>query len=337
MTGSPNPKPPKMGRTRRIAAAIGLAVSIAISTVATAGQRALDHVYLIVLENHSFDDALFGPTPFLRHLAQTQGLATYYFGVAHPSLPNYLAMVAGDDFGVRDDSPSCFAEDRYKATPCHGFDSETIVDQLERKGLTWAYYGEDLPRPGSLAIAAPNEEALYAQKHNPFAYFRRIATSASRRNKMKPLGSLRDDLASAPPNFSFIVPNQCNDGHGLASCQDQTELDKKLDRFVAETVDMIRGSKFWSNRSAIIITFDEGVPPRGVSGGPASVGCCGPDGGHHIATLVVTKCGAPKRSARTTNHYSLLATLEDGFGLPRLAKAARAQTMWDLFGSACRR
>ena len=65
-----------------------------------------DHVTVIVLENHGFDDALYnGASPFMRQLAQEQGVATLYFGVAHPSLPNYLALIGGDDFGIRADFP----------------------------------------------------------------------------------------------------------------------------------------------------------------------------------------------------------------------------------------
>jgi hypothetical protein len=65
-----------------------------------------------VLENHDFEDALDGETsPFLLDLSRSQGLAAHYSGVTHPSLPNYLAMLGGDEFGIRDDAPSCFAEE----------------------------------------------------------------------------------------------------------------------------------------------------------------------------------------------------------------------------------
>jgi hypothetical protein len=110
------------------------------------GSKTFDHVYVIVLENHGFDDALYnGPSPFLRGLSRAQGLATYYFGVTHPSLLKYLAMVAGDEFGIRDDNPSCFASDLRLLRHCHRLGGDSLVDQLEAAGLTWALYAESLP------------------------------------------------------------------------------------------------------------------------------------------------------------------------------------------------
>jgi hypothetical protein len=108
--------------------------------------KSFDQVYVIVLENHGFDDALYnGPSPFLRGLSQTQGLAVYYLGVTHPSLPNYLAMISGDEFGVRDDDPSCFASDLRPRQACHRLAGDSIVDQLEAAGLPWALYADSLP------------------------------------------------------------------------------------------------------------------------------------------------------------------------------------------------
>jgi hypothetical protein len=124
-----------------------------------------DHVYLIVLENHSFDDALYGPSPFLLKLSRTQGIATCYFGVTHPSLPNYIAMISGDYFGIQDDAPSCFANDLGLIQRCHHLDQDNLADQLERKQLTWAAYMEDLPSVGSLQSRQPavGSNPLYAQ------------------------------------------------------------------------------------------------------------------------------------------------------------------------------
>jgi phospholipase C len=305
------------------------------------GARTFDHVYVIVLENRSFDDALYGPSPYLRMLSRTQGLATYYFGVSHPSLPNYIAMIAGDDFGIRENRPSCFASNLAPLEACHAFKGETLVDQLEAKGLTWALYAEDLPAPGSLVSESPagEQNALYVQKHNPFAFFETIAKNPLRLRNMKPLDTLERDLATGPPSFSLIVPNQCNDGHGVSTCTDPSDLVGRYDRFVRKIIDEIRASPHWTDRSAIVVTFDEGVPPNGVSGVPHFIDRRriddGENGGHHVLTIVVSKCGAPIRSAKALNHYSLLATIEDGFGVSRLRKAAAAETMSELFVQAC--
>jgi hypothetical protein len=330
--------------TFRIIIAAALAAIALGSSVAEAQDAqtnivpSFDYVYLIVLENHGFDDALYGPSPFLLRLSQTQGLATYYFGVTHPSLPNYIALISGDYFGIQDDAPSCFASDLGLFERCHRLDQENLADQLERQHLTWAAYMEDLPSIGSLQSRQPaaGSNPLYAQKHNPFVYFDQVATSQTRLRNIKPFNAFADDVAAGAANFNLIVPNQCNDGHGLAICADATALVLAYDAFTAKAVRQIRQSPNWTDRSAIIIAFDEGEPPGGMRGAPTNIDCCGGTepgaGGHHIPLIVITNHGQARTSGVPMNHYSLLATIEDGFGLQRLRHAATAVTLWDLFG-----
>lgn len=299
-----------------------------------------DHVFVIILENHGFDDALTnGPAPFLRELAATQGLATRYFGVAHPSLPNYLALIGGDTFGVRDDQPSCHADDISDRTPCHRIAGESLADQLAAAGLTFAIYAESLPKTGALASVAPShaEGELYAQKHNPFAYFDSFVEKPERLARMKPYADLTSDLAAGQaPNFALIVPDLCHDGHGAQTCRDRDQLIRDYDEFTQEAVAAIRASSAWTKNVAIVVTFDEGArslydaPPSEVARRVA-----GQD--NHVATLVVTPCGAPSQDDQRYDHYSLLATIEDGFGLKRLRKAATAPVMTGLFARECAR
>ena len=150
--------------------------------------KGFDHVYVIVLENHDFKEALYsGASPFLFSLSRTQGLATQYHGVTHPSLPNYIAMIGGDEFGIGDDAPSCFASDLQPGKSCHRVAGDSLVDQLEAAGLDWALYAETLPETGAMLQAFPDSgpRALYAQKHNPFSYFEQIATNPTRLKKLK--------------------------------------------------------------------------------------------------------------------------------------------------------
>jgi phospholipase C len=297
-----------------------------------------DHVYVIVLENHGFDDGILnGPSPFLRQLAEEQGLATLYFGVVHPSLPNYLALIGGDDFGVRDDRPSCFASDIAPSTACNKVVGDSLAEQLNRAGLSFAIYAETLPAAGSLVSVWPGglQGAIYAQKHNPVAYFENLARNSTALAQMKPYDALDGDLAATAPNVALIVPNQCHDGHGLESCRDRDRLIADYDAFVRQTVEMIRASQNFTRRSAIVITFDEGAktlyPEAPVSDIARKAG--GLD--NHIATLVVTRCGAPARDGARYDHFALLATIEDGFGLPRLRKATTAPSMAGLFADRC--
>ena len=321
----------------RIAFSLFLSAWILASGARAQAPR-FDHVYVIMLENHGFDDALFnGPSPFMRELAETQGLATRYFGVAHPSLPNYLALIGGDDFGVRDDEPSCFASDIAPSASCHQIADDSLVDQMRRAGLSFAVYAESLPAAGSLVTAAPGGVAgpLYAQKHNPLPYFQALATDPARDNLIKPYDAFAADLARQAPNVALIVPNQCHDGHGLTVCHDRDRLIADYDAFVRDAVTAIRASKFFTRRSAIVVTFDEGArslfPDAPTSEFTRAAG--GAD--NHVATVVVTACGAPVRDATRYDHFSLLATIEDGFALPRLRKAAGARAMDDLFVDRC--
>src|SRR5712692_6058160 len=145
---------------------LGLAGAAVCAGVALAGdrdRRDIDRVFVIMMENHGFDQVI-GPlvnpnntgdpkepllTPFITNLAFTQGLATFYFGVTHPSLPNYLTIIAGDFFGVQDDNDSCFATP-VTSTPCHGFAARTIVDQLEARHISWEAFMESAPSVGYL-------------------------------------------------------------------------------------------------------------------------------------------------------------------------------------------
>ncbi len=315
-----------------------LALSLAAAALQTraagaGGAKVFDHVYLIVLENHDFDDALDGDlSPFLVELSRGQGLATHYSGVTHPSLPNYLAMIGGDAFGVKDDAPSCFASDLSPLQSCHHVEGDSLVDQLEAAGLTFALYAETLPATGDLTQASPAAPAaLYAQKHNPFAYFDRIAKNPARLEKLKPLEALTADLSVDAPNFAFIVPNQCHDGHGSLTCRDPVRLARDFDDFLKQTIGAIRASRNWTRDSAIIITFDEGES-RDTPKSPGSH----TEDDNRVATIVVTDCGGPAVNDAPLNHYSLLATIEDGFHLRRLRKASGAPTLMNLFDRPCR-
>jgi phospholipase C len=297
-----------------------------------------DHVYVIVLENHGFDDALFnGPSPFMLELARSQGLATRYFGVAHPSLPNYLALIGGDEFGIRDDQPSCFASDIAPSTSCNKIFGDSLVQQLRRAGLSFALYAETLPEPGSMVNAAPGgaEGALYVQKHNPLPYFQSLATDPDRAALIKPYSAFAADLDGKAPQVALIVPNQCHDGHGLIVCHDRDRLIADYDSFVRDAVTAIRGSKNFSRHSVIVVTFDEGARSLYAQAPVSEQARAAGGADNHIATIVATSCGAPVEDATRYDHYSLLATIEDGFGLPRLRKAAQARTMDALFADRC--
>ncbi|WP_168733515.1 alkaline phosphatase family protein [Deinococcus sp. Arct2-2] len=262
---------------------------------------------MLVLENTSDKGVIGNPNlPTLNALAQHYGLATNYTGVAHPSLPNYVALLFGSTFGSRSDDPS------------QRFSGDNLALQLERVGLTWKGYMQGLPRPGWDGPFA----GVYAKKHNPLMLSSEIAEDPRRSRNVVPLQGLETDLhAGTVPTFALIVPDLCHDLHGALTCWPGARLEQTGDAFVREWARKIMTSNAWKNHAALIITFDE------------SEGTDRAGGGGNVVTVVVTSDGPQGiRSNRPYNHYSLLRTLEDAWGLPPLREAAHAGAMTDLFG-----
>ena len=308
-----------------------------------------DHVFVILEENRSVDEIIGGPdTPELTRLAKTYGLATNFFAIRHPSEPNYVVLVGGDTFGIRDDDafycapgktdPACPSASRPGYVD-HTVPGDNLTSQLGKAGLTWKGYFENLPAPGSLAYRAPSPEApvagqpdaLYAVKHNGFMTFKSVQDDPARATKIVGFDALEHDIAAGTlPNFAHIVPNQCDDMHGLRGrdvppdCLSKNKgLLARADTMAGRIVTEIMQSAQWRapGNSAIVITFDEGDGAEERVSGP--LGCCGTDpadpdhpGGGHIPTIVITNHGPRGLQDPTPyNHYSLLRTIEDAFGI----------------------
>ncbi len=309
--------------------------AIQLRAAPTPDDRAIpryEHIFVIIAENKAYDQIIGNPNaPHLNQLAQTYGSATQFYGEVHPSEANYIAMLGGSTFGIHDDDafychanltdPFCaYAHEPDYAD--HTIASRSLMDQLKDKGLTWKGYFEDIPAPGSKAVFAPSpDRPLYAVKHNGFLNFRSVQTDPNLAQKIVGLDQLAIDLKSGDaPNYSHIVPNQCHDMHGLAECSDGDALIRQGDTEIANLVQQIMASPLWSTsgNQAIVITWDE---DNGSTSGDQ--GCCGfdPDsaanfGGGHIATIVITNHSqSPVTDATPYNHYSLLRTVEDAFGI----------------------
>jgi len=321
---------------------------------------------VIVEENKSYEQILDPATaPNIAGLAKRYGNATQFFGEVHPSEANYVALLGGDTFGVHDDDGfSCKPGDTDPF--CGGSSEPGYVDhtvhaphlgiQLEAIGLSWRGYFESLPKPGALVFMATDpaiddgtrKTALYASKHTGFLNFAQVRSDPRRAEKIVGFDQLDRDLASGRlPNFALIVPNQCNEMHGLVgpkvppACSQKAALIRQGDKIVGELVRRLQATPAWrsSDNFAIVITFDEG------SGGGRE-GCCAvtPNapsnfGGGHIPTIVITNHG-PRGLADPTpyNHYSLLRTMEEAFRVKgRLGHAADTDkgvvTMTPLFAT----
>ena len=252
---------------------------------------AFKHIFVIVMENKDYERVLGGDqAPYMRALAQQYGVATNYYGIRHPSLPNYLALTGGDTFGISSDCTDCFVN------------APNLVDQLEARSKSWKAYMEDMPSPCFIGDAAP----LYKQKHNPFIYYDNVRTNAARCNQIVPFTQFAADIqANTVPDFVWITPNMCNDMHDCPVSAGDTWL--------KTWVPTIGESSAWKDNGALFITFDEG---SGTSG------CCQNAVGGRIATLVLSPLGQAGFSSEVQyTHYSLLRTIEAAWQLPLLGQA----------------
>jgi hypothetical protein len=251
----------------------------------------------------------------------------------------------------------------------------TVANQLTASGLTWKGYMEDMgnlatretstcghPAVGSADLtqkAVPGDG--YATRHDPFVYFHSIIDNAAGCNShLVPLGTttgalptgtpsgttgLQKDLraVSSTPNFSFITPNLCNDGHDNP-CVNQTGQASQLaniDAFLQQWVPLITNSPAFKKDGLLEVTFDEADTGDATSccgevPGPAAPqpGLNGPGGGRIGSVLISPFIHPGTVSSVPYNHYSSLASIEDLFGLARLGQAKTASATFgnDVFG-----
>jgi phospholipase C len=243
------------------------------------------------MENTESTDVLGNPAaPFLNSLVGAHGLATQSYAIAHPSLPNYLALTSGSTDGISSDCTDCHVRAR------------NIVDQLEGAHISWKAYLEDAPGPCFRGAAAGG----YAKKHNPFIYYEDIVSSPARCGKLVGFGQLAADLRRGQlPTYAWITPNLCDDGHdcGLSVA----------DRFLARTEPAL--ARELGPHGLLLLTWDEGSSDRGC--------CAGAAKGGHIATIVISPdVRGAQRLAAPVDHYGVLGTIEQALHLPALAGAA---------------
>lgn len=265
-----------------------------------------DRVFVIIEENHSYASIVDAKdAPNLSALAKAYGNATRFYAETHPSEPNYVALFSGSTYGITDDASFAI----------NSIDAPNLATQLQVRGLSWGGYfgGYDASKP--MATYTAND---YASKHNPFMNFTTLRNSAGFTAHLHRLEELSADLrAESVPNFAFVVPGECDDMHGVGGkCKDDDANVGQADEVAKNVVDTIRHSKYWNSAQnvAIVITWDENDGEHRFSG---PQGCCGTlPGGGQIPTIVITNHGARRLVDDTPyNHYSLLRTLEDAFGV----------------------
>ncbi len=367
-----------VGATALVGAALGAQTMTAdasptpTQSTTTSSAPRLDRIFVIMLENHSQSSVIGDPNaPFLNRLARNNVTADRYYGVTHPSMPNYIAAIAGSNFGIQDDHDQNVVN----------LDRKNLVDQLEHHGVRWDAYMEDLPKDklASFGPANPSDPTkpyqLYAKKHNAFVLFDDVKNDPARMRHVRNYTRLGHDLNSThPPQFVWISPNQCNDMHGgvadhlaghpetpcpYGKTKDDANdaaLKHNADVFVRKAVHTIRSSAAWTRHSAIVIVTDENdYTGNEVTGGWESAdGCCaspyvpagdprvsadwpgGTYGGGLIPAIVVSPAGKHGYvDHRKYNHYSLLRTIEANWHMAKLRNAGNTldgvHSMWNSF------
>jgi hypothetical protein len=360
----------------------------------------IKHVFVIVLENEGYD-VTFGPNskaPYLSKTLPTQGvLLNQYYGTGHVSLDNYIAMLSGQaatpqtrndcqvyqDFALTGITP----DGQAIGTGCvYPASIKTLADQLNAAGKTWRAYMGDMGNDPAREAAACGHPALntadltqsaeaptpavplgdqYASRHDPFVYFHSITDSPSCVSNVVNLNLLTNDLLreSTTPNFVFITPNLCDDGHDAPCKNGQPGGLVSADAFLQKWIPLITASPAYQRDGLIVITFDEG----GLSIVPTSTGlsivapglfCCneqpGPNlapfpqttnitstvsltfenyGGDLTGAVLLSPFLEPGTVSYTPfNHYSMLKTFEDIFDTDSYLGYAAAPGLVGFFG-----
>ena len=391
---------------------LGVSVSFARDHSRSTLAHRIRHVFVIVLENKSFDDTFVTSSqdPYLKKTLVPMGaLLTQYYGTGHVSLDNYISMISGQA-PTRDTANDCLSgsngpignyidveqvgttEDGQVIAPrgcIYPTHVKTLADQLHGAGFTWRAYMEDMGNDSAresttcghprLGVATDNTNApeapsatvpqgdAYATRHNPFMYFHSIIDSPDCNTNVVNLRNLGIDLAhkSSTPNFVFITPNLCHDGHdgdgtgekGTTCANEEPGGLTSADTFLKTWVPRILGSAAYKDDGLLIITFDESDSTvsegKDVNTGRSTIVidfpgrvCCnqqpGPNldgqrpgrftlvntpslietvvmhgyGGDRIGTLLLSPFAKPGSTSDTPyNHYSLLRSIENIFGL----------------------
>jgi hypothetical protein len=332
-----------------------LVASAPLAAPAQAKGRPIRHVWVIELENKDYDTT-FGPDSPAKYLSKTlvsKGrLLPNYYGIGHLSLDNYIAQVSGQAPNMITQSDCQFYQEFLPGLPGPNGQSIgqgcvyppsvlTVGDQLEAAHRTWRQYAEDIPAPcyhPDLNSRDPYQSASadnqFATRHTPFLYFHSVIDQESCAQQVVGMPPLTRDLRSVAttPNFSFITPDLCSDGHDTGCADGRPGGLVSIDAFLKTWVPRIMASPAFKQDGLIIVTFDEAEFPSDSSSccnQPMSFntpmqGVNGPGGGRVGAVLLSPFLKGGSKDTTAYNHYGFLRTIEDLFGLDPLGHAATA-------------
>ena len=269
-----------------------------------------DHIVIVILENHGFEQIMGNSAaPYINSLVSDSSTAlfTQSYALTHPSQPNYLMLFSGSDQGVTND-------DVPKNLP---FTSPNLGAGLLQKGRTFAGYSEDLPSIGFDGKSSGD----YYRKHNPWVNWQGAETNGIPDTLNLPLTSFQNNY-DLLPTVAFVIPSQVHDMHNGHDPE-------RINRADAWLKDHLDGYVQWvrSNNSLLIITFDEGyrrkeTPVNRIFSFFRDKNESEDKESNHIITLFVGEMVKHGSYNQKIDHYRLLRTIEEMYGLPYAGRSA---------------
>jgi hypothetical protein len=312
-----------------VAALVSFAAPVAASaaplsgggSTAVEGVPPLGHVFLIIGENTDYAHLTTTNAPYLESTLRPQSAwMDDYYGATHWSQANYVAMVTGQ-------FTPC--EQRDGGIACHQ-NVENLYHELDLIGAGWKVWLEagtakcdtasgglctsDTACPLSGFYTTGNPPTQLDDIEGPGGVFSATTPSSECLANDVPAGTQQDgmsvfnaDLATGNvAAFNTVIPNGCEDGE--ANCKPVNNRYTQFDNFLAREVPRIEASPAFGNDGMIIILYDEDERAGGVQ--PANV----LDQGGHTVCAVISPLVIPGEYASQTYSYSVLRTLQDGFG-----------------------
>jgi acid phosphatase len=285
-----------LGRAHRLLLALGVVAVVGLAAspltprigLAAAAVPQPAHIVIVVEENRS-ENGIIGnkSAPFITSLAANGANMTQSYAETHPSEPNYLALFAGNTFGVTKD-----------LCPVNAGAAPNLGSELLAAGHTFVGFAEGLPAVGSPVCTA----GKYARKHVPWTNFTNVPAANSLPFSAFPMGNY-----ASLPTVSFVIPNNDNNMHDGSIAQADAWLNRQLSGYANWAV---------ANNSLLILTFDED------------------DNGsrNQIPTVFYGAHVRPGNYSEQINHYNVLSTVEQMYGLPKTGYAANAAPITDIWG-----
>lgn len=259
-------------------------------TNAQASTQHFHKIMTVVFENTNYRPTI--RQDFFASFAAKGALLSNFHAEAHPSQGNYISMITGSNYGVKDDGVTTV-------------NAKNIVDILEEKGLTWRVYVEGYP--GNCFLG---NTGSYVRKHNPFISMADIQSNPKRCANIVNSDQLDDDIANNQiADYSFYVPDEEDDGHNTGVVFANMWFKIKFGP-------LLRNAKFMKGM-AVVATFDE----SSIFGF-----------NQVYTAIVGEGVSPGSESLTWYNHYSLLRMIEDNYSLNSLGKFdAEATSVRDIW------